>query len=186
MLSATTTDSSPISWGQALIATGVLAAVALLAGLIVIYGQSVTKAQPTDQSPQGGDQDFIRSWIAIVLVIGLIAFCAFAFAINDTSLRSTLIGGLIASVGSALAFYFSSKAADKARQDIVHASRAAASGTNLVPDLTGMTVDEAKHTLGMTSFSLVVASSAGTVVESQDPAASSSAPRGSSIIVTLA
>ena len=62
-----------------------------------------------------------RSWIAISLVLGLLAFCAAAFLITDTTLRSTLFGGLIASAGAAIAFYFSSSAADKTRADILKA-----------------------------------------------------------------
>jgi hypothetical protein len=134
-------------------------------------------------SPGAPDGDFIRSWIAVILVLGLLTFCAFAFAINDSSLRSTLIGGLIASVGSAVAFYFSTKSADKARQDVV----AAAAGTEPVPNLSGKTVQEASETLGRTSLRLAVrdgAAPAGHVSE-QFPAASSDAPKGSAVQVTV-
>jgi hypothetical protein len=70
----------------------------------------------------------IRSWIAISLVMGLPVFCATAFLINDASLRSTLYGGLIASVGAAIAFYFSSKAADQSRADVLNAAVTLAHG----------------------------------------------------------
>jgi len=139
------------------------------------------------RSASGSDGDFIRSWIAIILVIGLLSFCAFAFAINDTTLRSALVGGLVASVGSAIAFYFSSKAADKARQDIANATTL---GTELVPSLIGKTKVDAAQILGHTSFSLIEepGSSTGSerdVVRSQNPPANSSAPRGSSVMATF-
>lgn len=199
MVSAAATTVGTLSWWQALSAAGVLSVVALLAGLIVIYGRNKFvgpkqgNAPPGQvgggtpgQAPQGTDGDFIRSWAAIILVIGLIVFCAFAFAVNDSTLRSTLIGGLIASVGSAVAFYFSSKAADKARQDVANA---ATLGTDLVPSLIGKTQDEAAQILGKTSFSLVEdpgrPQDQGSKISTQNPAAYSNAPRGSSIVVTF-
>ena len=200
MLSAAATTVGTLSWWQALSAAGVLSVVALLAGLIVIYGRNKfvgpkqgNAPQPAQadggapgQAPQGTDGDFIRSWTAIILVIGLITFCAFAFAVDDTTLRSTLIGGLIASVGSAIAFYFSSKAADKARQDVANA---ATFGTDLVPSLIGKTQDEAARILGKTSFSLIDdpgrPPGQGAKISTQNPAAYSNVPRGSSIVVTL-
>ncbi len=138
-----------------------------------------------DQSTPQPDGDFIRSWIAITLVIGLLFFCAFVFAVNDTSLQSTLMGGLIASVGSAIAFYFSSKASDKARQDIANA---ATIGNEFVPSLIGKTKAEASQILGQTSFSLIEdpssPSSPTAVVWTQNPLANTNAPRGSSVMVT--
>jgi len=84
--------------------------------LVVILARSLIK------SGQGGPADsVIRSWIAISLVIGLLIFCAATLLGTDTSLQSILFRGLIASTGAAIAFYFSSQAADKARSDILNA-----------------------------------------------------------------
>jgi len=98
-------------------------------------------------------------------------------------LRSTLISGLIASVGTALAFYFSSKSADKARQDIVNA----AVGTEMVPSLTGLSKDAAAQILGKTTFRLTErpGDTPGDNVADQHPPALTYAPRGSSVLVTL-
>jgi hypothetical protein len=88
----------------------------IAAGLVVILGRSLVK------SGQGGPAaSVIRSWIAISLVIGLLIFCAATLLGSDTSLQSILFGGLIASTGAAIAFYFSSQGADKARADILNA-----------------------------------------------------------------
>jgi len=179
-----------LSWDKALTAAAVLAGVTLLAGLIVILGRKLfagksAPLQPGDAAVQATrpDGDFIRSWIAVALVIGLLSFCAYAFAVNDTALRSTLIGGLIASVGTAIAFYFSSKSADKARQDIA----SAASGTEIVPSLIGDSKDEAAQKLGRTTFRLIdrPGSPPGDHVTEQHPAANTDAPRGSSVQVIL-
>jgi PASTA domain len=144
-------------------------------------------ATPSDQSTPQTDGDFIRSWIAITLVIALIFFCAFAFSLNDSTLQSTLIGGLIASVGTAVAFYFSSKSSDKARQDIINAAGA---GNELVPSLAGKTKTDAAQMLGQMSFSLIEdpnapSKSSTAVIKTQYPLANTSAPRGSSIVVTF-
>jgi hypothetical protein len=177
-----------LSWNHALLAAGLLLVAALLAGGVVLTGRKMfagkgAAAGEPAGSPGAPDGDFIRSWIAIILVLGLITFCAFAFAINDSSLRSTLIGGLIASVGSAVAFYFSTKSADKARQDVV----AAAVGTDTVPNLFGKTAQEAAEALGQTSLRLAVrdgAAAAGHVSE-QFPAANADTPKGSAVQVTI-
>jgi PASTA domain len=144
-------------------------------------------ATSADQSTPQTDGDFIRSWIAITLVIALIFFCAFAFSLDDTSLQSTLMGGLIASVGTAVAFYFSSKASDKARQDIINAAGA---GNELVPSLMGKNKADATQILAQTSFSLIEDPTAPSksltdLIKTQYPLANTSAPRGSSIVVTF-
>lgn len=188
-VTAAATNVGTLSWGKALAAAAVLAGVALVAGLVVIAGRklfagkAVQPAHGTSGQATAPDGDFIRSWIAITLVIGLISFCAFAFAINDTALRSTLMGGLIASVGSAIAFYFSAKSADQARQDVANA----AAGTEMVPSLIGESRNEAAQALGKTTFRLIErpGSPPGDSVTEQHPPASAYAPKGSSVLVTL-
>ena len=66
---------------------------------------------PRRDQPAADDKSVIRSWIAMTLVFGLLIFCATAFVVGDSALRSTLFGGLVASVGAAVACYFSSKTA---------------------------------------------------------------------------
>lgn len=87
-----------------------------VAGVVVAVGRWLTKKGPPDPSAS-----FIRSWIAIALVIGLLVFCAATLLGDDTSLQNVLFGGFIASTGSAIAYYFSSQGADKARADILSA-----------------------------------------------------------------
>jgi Putative Ig domain len=89
----------------------------IVAGVVIIFGRNLL------ESGKGGPAaSLIRSWIAISLVIGLLIFCAAALLGNNTSLQSSLFGGLIASTGAAIAFYFSSKGADQARADILNAA----------------------------------------------------------------
>src|SRR6266516_3437160 len=98
-----------LSWGQALAVVGIIAAVIVAIGIVVIIARSAGGKDP--------EQSVVRSWIALTLVAGLVLFGAVTFAINDPKLRSTVFGGLTASVGAAVAFYFSSKTSDQARQD---------------------------------------------------------------------
>ena len=113
-----TTGAPPPGSGQTTLTgeQGVLLALVvvggmLLAGGVVVAARNVVKA---DQEPAS----VIRGWIAVSLVMGLLGFCAAAFAMDDTALRSTLFGGLVTSVGAAVAFYFASRASDAARADV--------------------------------------------------------------------
>jgi hypothetical protein len=100
--------ASLILW---LVVAGVIAA-----GVVIMVGRNWLKSGQDGQAAS-----LIRSWIAISLVIELLIFCAATLLGTDTSLQSTLLGGLIASTGAAIAFYFSSKGADQARADILNA-----------------------------------------------------------------
>lgn len=95
----------------------------LLAGVLVVVGRKWL--QPDSKEDAGS---LVRSWAAIALVLGLLVFCAASFVIDDPDLRNLLLGGLIANVGAAIAFYFSSKSADEARSDIMGASLAMSQG----------------------------------------------------------
>jgi hypothetical protein len=178
MFSATSAAVGTLTWNQSLIAVGIVAAAVLLAGLVVIFG----RGQAAHKDPSAS---VVRSWIAVSLVIGLLLFGVFAFAVDDTTLRSTLIGSLSASVGAAIAFYFSSKSSDQARQDLLNATF----GTETTPDLAGKTEAEATALLGKSSLKLEVdpasTGDATAVVVSQVPVKGSSSRKGDSVLVTL-
>jgi hypothetical protein len=106
--------AATLSYSRVLVILTLIVGGMLLAGVLV----AVTRAKIKGPSDDGS---VIRSWIAISLVMGLLVFCAAAFLIDDQSLRSALFGGLIANVGAAIAFYFSTKAADQARADVLSA-----------------------------------------------------------------
>lgn len=176
-LGVTAAPPTTLSWGQALALVGIIAGAIVVIGIVVIIARSTGGKDP--------EQSVVRSWLALILVAGLVLFCAVTFAINDSSLRSSVFGGLTASVGAAVAFYFSSKGADQARKDILNA----AFGTETVPDLSNMTEAEATVALGKTSLKLEVGpdSSGGdhAVVKTQRPPKDSVVTKGSSVVVTL-
>src|SRR5215211_4397650 len=133
----TSAEQTTITSTQAYVILGLVVFGILAAGLVVIYGRREVPGDSTSTpatassappSTRTGPTSVIRSWIAIALVIGLLIFCGAAFLVSDTTLRSTLMGGLVASVGAAVAFYFSSKAADQARADILGAAVTLAQG----------------------------------------------------------
>jgi hypothetical protein len=179
MVAANASGASSLSFLQMLAVLGIAAGAIIIAGLIVLWGRSVMKT--------GGetDQSLVRSWLALTLVIGLVLFCGVALFLNDTNLRSVLIGGLTASAGTAIAFYFSSKSADQARQDILKVTF----GTETVPDLKGCTREKALNRLGQTSLQLVVDPASSTAedatVTSQVPVKDSQVLKGSQVVVKL-
>jgi hypothetical protein len=170
--------ATTLSWRETLAVLGIVAVTVLLIGFLVIVARSRVGGKDPAQS-------VVRSWIALTLVAGLVLFCAVTFAINDPNLQNTIFGGLTASVGAALAFYFSSKSSDQARQDILNATF----GTETVPDLTGRTEDQATALLGKTSLKLEVSpgssTAANATVGSQQPPKDSVVRKGSSVVVTL-
>src|SRR5215831_7053470 len=112
--SAGATSVSTLSWGETVLVMSITAGAIIAIGLIVVLARW-----------KDAGQSVVRSWIALALVAGLVLFCAVTLAINAPDLRSTLFGGLTTSVGAAVAFYFSSKSSDQARQDILQAMQTA-------------------------------------------------------------
>ena len=123
--------------------------------------------------------------MAISLVGGLLIFAAASFWFDDTTLRSTLIGGVVANAGAAVAFYFASKASDQARRDILNAAHPA---TVVVPDLVGKDLQEAESAIAKFPLTLVALPPepvAGAKVTSQQPLAETPAQAGSTVAVML-
>jgi hypothetical protein len=168
------------------IALLVTAALILLAGLVVLYGRNVLMQKQTSD-PGGSGGSLVRSWIAVSLVAGLLLFCAVALSLDDSTLRSTLFGGLISSTGAAVAFYFSSQSGDQARQDIMKVV-----ASTSVPDLVGTppasrTVADAHAAMSNTSLRLAIdnpQADPGTIVTGQSPAAGTSLTSGSTVNIT--
>ena len=175
----------------------VIAAFVVLAGVVVIVGRywlegskrqpsGTAAAQPGTGAPaETGDSTLVRSWLAISLVGGLLIFVALSFWIDDTTLRSTLVGGLVANAGAAVAFYFASKSSDQARKDIL----TAAFGTTLVPDLVGKDlpgVHEAIATSPLRLESHPATPGDGAQVVTQTPGANQSVTAGTTVAATFA
>lgn len=168
-----TTGVTVLPFSDVILVSSVLILGVLLAGIVVVVARSRVR---------GGDSQasVVRSWIAIMLVLGLLVMSVVSFGLNETTLRSALVGGLTASVGSAIAFYFSSKSADQARQDVL----TAAGAKEAVPKITGQTTQQAQMSLGLTSLKLDVTTpppAPDALITGQHPAPGTPAPAGSSI-----
>jgi hypothetical protein len=99
-------------------------------GIIAAGGVVVAGRYSLKHGQDGTAASLIRSWIAISLVIGLLVFCAATLLGNNMPLQSTLFGGLIASTGAAVAFYFSSRQADQARADMLNMAASSGQGAS--------------------------------------------------------
>ncbi|MFG1647389.1 PASTA domain-containing protein [Amycolatopsis sp. NPDC049252] len=177
---ATDAPASALTGTQTLQAIGILAVVIAASGAIIVWARRTTP----NTAQRSVNASVVRSWLAIVLVTGLLIFCAYAFSINDSSLRSTLVGALAASTGTVVAYYFASKSSDQARQDILHATF----GTDTIPDLLGSTETEATTTMSRTSFRLEVDPAARPATDTatvafQHPPGSGTVVKGATVTV---
>jgi hypothetical protein len=155
----TPSGAQQLTGGDKALTLWVIAGFILLAGIVVAGGRRVLEGAPLqrrqrrgeegpaaatqsppvaaderDRAASADDRTLIRSWIAISLVGGLLIFTAVSFWISDTTLRSTLVGGLVANAGAAVAFYFASRSADQARKDILAASLPSTVTPSLIGD----------------------------------------------------
>jgi hypothetical protein len=142
LLAATTPDpTASLSSGEGSLLVWLTAGGLVLIGILVIVARHLesrsgqkrsavnTNGSKTAQSQQGQAGSVIRSWLAVSLVFALVVCSAASFWIDDDNVRSLLWGGLIASTGTAVAFYFSSKSADQARSDLLNAAVTLSQGT---------------------------------------------------------
>ena len=192
-----TTQVTPVthlSSGAASLTLWLVVGFVLLGGLVAAFGRSLLEGSFKSRSgsvpDKGGagkatpDRTFMRSWLALALVGGLLIFAAVSFQLDDMALRNTLLGGVIASAGAATAFYFASKSSDQARQDILIASFP----TVTEPNLMGKTKAEVNAALAGTPLYLdaspTTAPDTWTAV-SQDPQPNQQTPTGSRVHVTF-
>lgn len=176
---APATDAPPFSSPDGSTLMWVLAFTLILSGLGIVLARRLM--QPNREEREDSST-FVRSWLAVALVSGLIIFGGASFMLADRDLRNLLMGGLLASEGSAVAYYFSSKDADRARSDILAASL----GTSVVPDLVRSTIQQAKDVLSRTALTLSVSPAEAAddwVVTWQSLTAGSSVSKGSGIQV---
>jgi hypothetical protein len=191
------TGPQQLTGGDKVLSLALIVGFILLAGAVVIIGRRVLEGPPPAPSARGPvdvgssgqsestDSTLIRSWLAVSLVGGLLIFVAVSFWLDDTTLRSTLIGGVVANAGAAVAFYFASKSSDQARRDILSAALPAA----LVPNLAGKNLQATREAIASTPLRLEVhpaTPGTGAQVVTQAPAANQSAPSGSTVSASFA
>jgi hypothetical protein len=158
---------------------GSLIAVVVLAIAAAVGYSFVTRKQTPEQSSIG----IVRPLLALMLVGGLLILAGASFTLDDGQTRNLLTGGIVASSASAVAFYFASRGAESARKDLLNA----ALGTETVPKLIGMTLEQAQAAISSLSLMLKAPATAQPTdaVSKQDPEAGSTAQRGSTVTVAL-
>lgn len=179
----------------AYVTLGLTAGFVIVSGVVVALGRSRLEgtfktrsgsAQGQESAGQSApDRTFMRSWLAISLVGGLLIFSAVSFQLDNTTLQSSLLGGVIASAGAAAAFYFASKSADQARQDILNASFP----TTTTPSLLGQTRSGVNAALAGTPLYLEAAPTTAAddwIAVSQDPQPNQQTPTGSRVHTVFA
>jgi hypothetical protein len=179
-----------LSSNAAYVTLGLIVVFLLLGGVVVALGRSRLEGSFKTRSGSANglgssgqatpDRTFMRSWLAISLVGGLLIFSAVSFQLDDTTLQSSLLGGVIASAGAATAFYFASKSADQARQDILNASFP----TTTTPALLGHTKSEVNAALAGTPLYLDASPTTAAddwIAVSQDPQPNQQTPTGSRV-----
>ncbi len=166
--------------------TGAIILVVVVVGVLLVVNGWPRAATASSSA----DRSVVRSWIAVSLVVGLLVLTAAEIAGNNATTTSALIGGLTASVGSAIAYYFSTKASEQAQDKLTTATAGSGAGPVVVPDLMGKSVTDALLALGSLELRLVVDPTAitegtlGTIV-SQVPSPGPSTVKDKTVTVTL-
>jgi len=188
--SASTSSPAPSAIPGSLSAVGLLwwVGVALVIAMIFVLGNALIKRNKTGAGTGIPLPSSIRAWMAIALIVGLVIYTGASLGGQDESVRSALVGGLVAAVASATAYFFATVQAEGA----LNAVTGATSPPNaVVPDLEQKTLHDALATVGSTNFKLVVdaasvpAAATPAVVAVQDQKAGTSIPGNSEILVKL-
>jgi beta-lactam-binding protein with PASTA domain len=131
------------------------------------------------------DPTLIRSWLAIVLVSGLLLFGALSFTLDASELRNLLMGGVIASAGTATAFYFASKESENTQRNLLNAVFGA---TTKVPNVAGITVGDARRIMqavGLTFETNPAAATDSQTVTDTQPTAGTPIQPGAEVAATV-
>lgn len=177
-------DGTPVVW-----IVGVLFLVMFMTALVLIFGRRYLfhawRPKGSEEARTEGDPNitFVRSWLAMTLVGGLLVIIAVSFLLDDSTLRNTAIGALLASASAAVAFYFAGKAADDARKDIMSGWRLSVP----VPDLTGLTPDQVEKVFSGSTLwvGTLQGVSATSKVDDQDPKPYTMVPQGTKVVPTF-
>jgi hypothetical protein len=178
LLAATTLGTKDIGWFF-----GALVAIVIGVGVLILLARRFLR---DDDAAGGGDKTLIRSWLSVVLVSGMLLFAAGSFFVDDTNLRGVLMGGVIASAGTATAFYFASKASAETQKNLLSAVFDGPMAFDL-PNLVGMSVGQARGVAAALRLSFDTdpqGAPDGSVVSASKPQSGTSVRPGDSVVVT--
>lgn len=180
LLVDSTTDANTLPDGDFWPLLGVMVVTILLTGALLLARR---------WSRLGGDDadkpTVVRAWLAISLVAGTLILAAASMFIDDTTMRSLLMGGLVASAGTSVAFYFASRDAEKTQENLLAAAMSEVPGR--VPDVEGLVVSEARITLALRGYRPVTAASIQPTdtVKHSSPGPNSALAKGQQVTLTV-
>ena len=160
-------------------------------GVLILVFRVTLEGTPKHQRRDAGavnDTTMIRSWLAIALVSGLLLFASVSFVLDSADLRNLLMGGVIASAGTATAFYFASKSAERTQQTLLNAAFGGVTPTR-VPDVKDLTVADARSVIqaaGLTFQTEPATASDSQTVTSISPPAGTSIRPGEKVTAVVA
>ncbi|KQR52318.1 hypothetical protein ASF88_12270 [Leifsonia sp. Leaf336] len=99
-----------------------LPTVALLVAMILAFIALLFYMARMTKKKKDADTSVVRAWIAVTLIAGLLILTAVTFGGTDSSLRNTLVGGIVAAAGTAVAFYFATKANEASNAAVLKAA----------------------------------------------------------------
>jgi len=99
-----------------------LPTVALLLAMILAFGALLFYLSRTSKKKRDADTSVVRAWIAVTLIAGLLILTAVTLGGTDANLRNILVGGIVASAGTAVAFYFATKANEASNAAVLKAA----------------------------------------------------------------
>lgn len=89
----------------------------ILAFIALLYYGALTSRKKKD-----ADISVVRAWIAVTLIAGLLILTAVTLGGTDANLRNILVGGIVASASTAVAFYFATKANEASNAAVLKAA----------------------------------------------------------------
>ncbi len=95
---------------------------ALLVVMVLAFGGLLAYGWPSAKNEKRAANSVVRAWISITLIAALLVLAGLTLGGADSNLRNVLIGGIVASASTAVAFYFATKANEAANENVLKAA----------------------------------------------------------------
>lgn len=95
---------------------------ALLVIMVLAFGGLLVYGWPSDTNEKRAANSVVRAWISVTLIAALLILAGLTLGGTDSNLRNVLIGGIVASASTAVAFYFATKANEAANANVLKAA----------------------------------------------------------------
>lgn len=96
--------------------------VILGAAMVAAFAALLVYGWPSSTNREKAGNSVVRAWIAVTLIATLVILTAATLGGTNTALQNILIGGIVATSGTAVAFYFATKANEAANAALLKAT----------------------------------------------------------------